>query len=256
MSLSQWTSAPAASEGDSLGLDDLQISGLGLVLVLVFAFVLFAVLGTIRWLVGKLPLSKARRATLSRFRPVLEALVTVVYLLIAVPIVFAGHREFTPLVLAVLLFAMIGVLWFAIRDFANGMTIKAGELCEVGDRVTVDGHSGVVRQLGYRVLTLVTDDGDEVLIPFGRLSRRSIVRTPRAEGAHRHNFELELPETADPDDAIARIKQLAMSSHWASVARAPEVEVLGGRRVLVHVFALGREHGPAIEAAVREGWAG
>lgn len=249
-------STSALAETGELGLADLQISGLGLVLVLLFAFVLFALLGTLRWAVGQLPLSKARRAALARVRPVLEALATVVYLLIAVPIVFAGHREFTPLVLAVLLFGMIGLSWFAIRDFINGMFIKAGELCEVGDRVTVDQQTGVVTHLGYRVLKLVTDEGDEVLIPFGRLSRRSIVRTPRAEGAHRHHFELELPQVEDPMAAIAQIKQLAMSSHWSSVARMPEIEVLGGRRVIVHVFALGREHGPAIEAAVRAGLAG
>lgn len=240
-------------ETDALQLGDLEISGFGLVLVLLFAFVLFGLLGALRWVVGRLPLSKARRATLSRFRPVLEALVSVVYLLIAVPIVFAGHREFTPLVLAVLLFGMIGVSWFAIRDFINGMFIKAGELCEVGDRVTVDQHHGVVRQLRYRVLTLVTDDGDEVVIPYGRLSRRSIVRTPRAEGAHRYAFELELPESLDPIAAIAQIKQLALSSHWASVTHPPQVEVLGGRHVRVLTFALSREHGGAIEALVRTG---
>jgi small-conductance mechanosensitive channel len=245
-------SAPAP-DTDQLGLDDLQISGLGLVAVLLFAFVLFAVLKAARWVVKQLPLSKSRRSTLARFRPVLEALTTVVYLLISVPIVFAGHREFTPLVLAILLFGMIGVSWFAIRDFVNGMSIKASQLCDVGDRVTIDEHSGVVRQLGYRVLTLAADDGTEVLIPFGRLTRQSIVRTPRAEGAHRHDFEIELPNSIDPIAAIAKIKQLALTCHWASVARTPDVEIVSGRRVIVHAFALGREHGPAIEAVVRAG---
>ena len=242
-----------AAEDSPLALDQLQISGLGLVLVLLFAFVLFALLGALRWLVKRLPISKSRRAALARIRPVLEALATVVYLLIAVPIVFAGHREFTPLVLAALLLGLVGVSWSAIRDFINGMFIKAGQLCELGDRVTVDGQTGVVRRLGYRVLTLATDDGDEVVIPYARVTRGSLTRTPRAEGAHRHSFELELPAHTDPVASIAAIKQLAASSHWASVARAPEVEVLPGRRVIVHVFALGREHGPAIEALVRAG---
>ncbi len=242
-----------APTGGALGLDDLQISGLGLIVVLLAAFVLFAALGAGRWLLGLVPLSKARRATLARIRPVVEALIAVIYLLIAVPIVFAGHNEFTPLVLAVLLFGMIGVSWFAIRDFVNGMFIKAAKLCELGDRVDVEGARGVVRQLGYRVLVLATDEGDEIVIPYGRLSRRSIVRTRRTEGAHRHDFELELPRGEDPLVAIARIKQLASTSHWSSVARAPELEVLAGGRVIVHVYALGREQGPAIEAAVRAG---
>ena len=44
-----------------------------------------------------------------------------------------------------------------------------------------------------------------------------------------------------------------MSSHWASVVRDPEVEPLARGGLRVHVFALGREHGPSIEARVRGG---
>jgi small-conductance mechanosensitive channel len=242
-----------ASESEELGLADLEVSGLGLVAVLLFAFVLFGVLGGLRWLLGLVPMSKARRAALSRFRPVFEALVTVIYLLIAVPIVFKGHDEFTPLVLAVLLFGLIAISWAAIRDFVNGMFIKAGELCEPGDYVEVDDKAGVVKRLGYRVLTLETDEGAEVFIPYGRLSRRSMVRTPRAEGVYRHGFEIELPPELDPVVGVTRVKQLAMSSHWSSVVREPEVEPLAGGALQVRVFALGREHGPAIEAVIRRG---
>ena len=243
-------SVVAQSEG-GLDLDDLEVSGLGMVLVLLFAFVLFALLGAVRWLVGLVPMSNSRRAALARFRPVLEALAAAIYLLIAVPIVFKGHGEFTPLVLAVLLFGFLGVSWFAIRDFVNGMFIKAGELCEVGDLVEVDGQSGRVKRLGYRVLTLEAEGGAEIYIPYGRLSRRSILRSPRAEGIHAHRFELELRPGHDPVAAIAQIKRLALSSHWSSVVREPEVEALSGHFVAVRVFGLGAEHGPAIEALVR-----
>src|SRR5690606_31511627 len=114
----------------------------------------------------------------------------------------------TPLVLVALLFGLVGVSWFAIRDFINGMFIKAGELCEVGDRLTADEHTGVVKRLGARVLTLETDGGDEVVIPYGQLTRRSIVRSLRVEGAYRHGFALEIPAGLDPVAAIAQIKRL------------------------------------------------
>jgi len=243
--------ALAAEGGSGVGLDDLEVSGLGLVLVLLFAFVLFGLLGALRWVIGLVPMSNARRAALSRFRPVIEALAAAIYLLIAVPIVFKGHGQFTPLVLAVLLFGLLGVSWFAIRDFVNGMFIKAGELCEIGDYVEVDGQSGRVKRLGYRVLTLEAEGGAEIYIPYGRLSRRSIARSARSEGIHPHRFEIELRAGEDPIAAIARIKGLALCSHWSSVVREPEVEAVASERVAVRVFGLGPEHGPAIEALVR-----
>ena len=242
---------PAETELGALG--DLEVSGLGVVGVLLFAFVLFGLLRTLRWLVGLVPMSKARREALSRIRPVLEALIAAIYLLIAVPIVFKGHGELTPLILAVLVFGLLGVSWFAIRDFVNGMFIKAGELCRIGDRVEVDDKAGVVKRLGYRVLTLESDEGAEVFIPYGRLSRRSIIRTPRAEGVFRHSFELELPAELDPLTAFAQVKRLAMSSHWSSLIREPELEPLARGRLRVRVYALGREQGPAVEAHVRAG---
>lgn len=247
--------ALAAPEDELGALVDLEVSGLGLVLVLLVAFVLFAVMGGVRWLALSLPMTKARRAALHRMRPVVETLVAVIYLLIAIPIVFRSHENYTPLVLAVLLFGMIGISWFAIRDFINGMFIKAGELCRIGDRVEIEGQSGLVKRLGYRVLTLESDAGDEIFIPYGRLSRRSILRTPRREGLHRHSFELELAAEADPIEVMAEIKSLAMSSHWSALVREPELEALAGGRLRVHVFALERERGGAIEALVRRGLA-
>jgi small-conductance mechanosensitive channel len=231
------------------GLDELTVTGLGLVAFVVFGFVLFALLGALRRLLAVIPMSQARRGALARLRPVFEATAALVYLLLAVPIVFKAQSS---VILTVLFFGMFGVLWFPIRDFVNGMLIRAGQQCEVGDRVTVGERIGVVRRLGYRTLTLETDDGTEVFVPYGQLSRGAIVRTPRVDGVHRYGFDVQLGP-GDPLETITRIKRLAMHSHWSSVVRDPEVEALVGGGVRVNVFALGREHGPAIEAAVLRG---
>lgn len=231
------------------GLDELTVTGLGLVAFVVFGFALFALLGGLRRLLAVIPMSKARRGALARLRPVFEATAALVYLLLAVPLVFKTQSS---VILTVLFFGMFGVLWFPIRDFVNGMLMRAGQQCEVGDRVTVEDRVGVVRRLGYRTLTLETDDGTEVFVPYGRLSQGSIVRTPRVEGVYRYWFDVGLGD-GDPLLAIARIKGLAMNSHWSSVLREPEVEAVAGGGVRVTVFALGGEHGPAIEAVVRGG---
>jgi len=230
---------------------ELGVSGLSLLVVLLTSIALLVALSGLRGLIAILPIRKSRREQLRRARPVVETVVVVLYLAIAVPKLFGDDERLAPVVLAVLLLGLIAVSWSAIRDLINGIFIKAGALCQVGDRVEVEDTHGRVKRLGYRVLTLETDAGEEVFIPYGRLSRRSLVRTPRLEGVHRHSFELALPAERDPVRAIHEIKAEALGSHWACVVRSPEVEALEGGRLRVHVFALGREQGVAIEAAVR-----
>ena len=232
------------------GLDELGVTALGLVVFVVLGVVLFAAFAGLRWLLSLVPMSKARRAALARVRPVVEAGLALVYLFVAIPLMFKGQSS---VILTVIFFGLFALMWLPIRDYISGMLIKAGAHCSVGDRVSVDELSGVVKKLGYRVLTLESDEGAEVFVPYSALSRRSIVRTRRVEGLHRHSFDVELPDGNDPVAGIARVKQLAMSSHWASIVREPEVEALDREGVRVHVFALGREHGPAIEAKVRSG---
>ena len=127
------------------------------------------------------------------------------YLLVAIPLVFKTQSS---VILTVLFFGLFALMWSPIRDFINGMLIKAGEHCVVGDRVTVGELSGVVKALGYRVLTLESDEGAEVFVPYAELSRHSIVRTPRVEGLYRHGFDVELPKGVDPLVGLRR------SSSW------------------------------------------
>ncbi|EDM75803.1 hypothetical protein PPSIR1_34722 [Plesiocystis pacifica SIR-1] len=240
-----------------VGLGDLHVlslSGLGLVLVVLGGLILFTAMGGLRWLVDRLPMSEGRRRTLIRLRPVLEVVVATTYLLLALPAVLDDHLEFTPVSLGLmaLTFGLIGVSWATLRDLVNGVFIKAGELCREGDRVIVSGRVGVVRHLGHRFLTLESESGEEVFIPYGQLSRESIVRTQARAGSHRHSFELALPASLEPSPALRALSQAALASHWSSLVRPPELEALGGGRVRVHVYALGREQGVVIEAAVRE----
>lgn len=214
--------------------------------VLLGALALLGALWGGRRALGSIPLSKARRASLERAQPVVEAALAGLYLLLVVPLLF--DAPYLPVALALILLALV---WFALRDFVAGVFIRAGELCEIGDHVEFGERAGVVRELRGRVLVLADERGAELLVPYSQMSTRALVRTRQRAGAHPHSFELELPAGLEHLDAIARIKQLAMSSHWASLVREPELEPLGGGRVKVRVYALGRELGPAIEAHVR-----
>lgn len=231
----------------------LEISAFGLAGFLFLGIALLALLRWLRQLLGQLRVGPSRRAALSGSMAVVEALVTVVFVLSAVPLVFSDHPTYSPIVLSAIILGLVAVSWLAIRDFVDGMLLRAGRVCRVGDHIAIEGHQGRVAHLGYRVLTLVEADGAETLVPYGRIARGPIVRRPETLGAARHAFDLHLPEGLAPSEARDRIRELALGSHWASPTHSPEVSLAASGVARVTVFPLDAEHAAEVEAAVRQG---
>lgn len=137
------------------------------------------------------------------------------------------------------------------RDLLAGVALKAGRVCQVGDRVRIEGIEGRVARMGYRVLVLETTRGDEVVLPYGRVAREAVVRTRTADGVASHEFTLQLPPQLSTAEARERIRRAALLCHWAAVAREPEVAQTGDAELAVTVFSLDPEHATEIERAVR-----
>ncbi len=218
--------------------------------VLVLALVLLLVLRGLRIALRHAPVSPEQRANLEQAMPLLEVTVGAIYLVAAV-------REFFSSQPTAATFSTIGVvfggLWLsrnAMMDFLTGVFLRSSGSVVVGDRVQLDGIQGRVTRLGNQLLALETSEGDEVLIPYSRLARKSVVRTPLVDGAFRHTFEIPRPESLSARDGADRVRRLALLCHWSSVARPPIIDTRGAD-FAVTVFALDAERGPDIEAFVR-----
>lgn len=228
-----------------------RVSTFGLVGFLVLAVLLFALLRGLRRLVDLLPLSRARRQALRQVLPVFDGLVAVVFVLTAMPLAVEAESQVSTAIVAIVAVGLAGLSWFAIRDLVHGMFLRAGDQCRVGDHVRIDDVAGRVRRLDQRVVVLETAGGDEVLIPYSRVTRERITRTPADEGFARHAFEVPFVQGLRVADARDTIRRAALTNHWSAVARDPVIEVAeGGQAFAVTVFALEPARGPEIEAAV------
>jgi hypothetical protein len=105
--------------------------------------------------------------------------------------------------------------------------------------------------MGYRVLTLETQAGEEVVIPFATVTGASVSRVPVLTGAQAHVFEVTVPAAVDMAAAVATIQKSALLCHWSSIVRNPEVRLMGQRAFQVTVYPLVTERAPEIEARVR-----
>lgn len=230
------------TDDTALGLDVLVLvaGGAALAIVLVIA----------RNAVDVVPISKERREAARRAMPIVSALAAMVYGLYVVRRLFAGQPEAATASMVLVLATFVIASWASLRDISSGVFIKAGRVCREGDTVTVDELEGRVMHMGLRVLVLETADGEEAIVPYHRIARGRLLRTPAAEGLSPHMFRVPLPDAGSTSALKDEIRRRAMLVHWSAASREPEV-TLDGEALEVTVYSVDPERGPDIEAEVR-----
>lgn len=226
------------------------MSSFDLLLLLAGAVALTAVLFAARGVLEILPLAKATRDATRRALPMVTAGATLLYALVTVSVLFSSQPVVAAIASVLVLGGFVIVSWNALHDVANGIFLKAGDVCQVGDHVRIDDLHGRIIQLRLRVLVLETSDGDEALIPYSKIAKNRLLRTPAVEGVTPHVFRLPLDDDDSPAEMKARVRRSAMLVHWSAISRPPEV-ILADGHLEVTVYAIDPDRGPDIEAAVR-----
>ena len=98
--------------------------------------------------------------------------------------------------------------------------------------------AGTVRRMGLTSLVVETAQGDEAIIPYGRISSETLLRTAARDRFAHHTFVVRAPGTMLTSLARARIREAALRSHWAAINREPEIKHTADNAFEVTVFAL------------------
>lgn len=88
---------------------------------------------------------------------------------------FAVENANVPLfgLLVATLVAALGVQ-DVLRDYVSGYYVLLERHIRVGDRISYDGTSGIVRQVRLRVTMMTTDAGDTVVVPNSDLFTKAV----------------------------------------------------------------------------------
>lgn len=233
----------------------LQISVVGVIVFLAIGIGLIGLFRGLRYLLRVSRVSRRRKVALHTTLTVLETVAGLAYVVSAVPMLFHGQPEYSPYFAVLVVVAVLWISWVGIRDLIHGVFFKAGRTCRPGDRVVVGAVEGRVQRLGYRVLEVVTAQGDEVLVPYGQLSRGTITRRAADVGSVRHAFHLTPPAGVPVTVVTDAIELATFTHHWASAAHPTQVTLTEGGELEVAIFALDPLRGPEIEASVRRAMA-
>lgn len=222
-----------------------------LALLMLGGVALWWVLRSLQALVRISPVPWRLKSALLRFAPAAELILAVAYIASGLAYLLNDDREFgwmvTALVLALVLFA-----WSALYDLVCGVAFRVAMVCRPGDLVQVDDVEGRVMVVGARSLVLQTRQGDEAVVPYGWIARRTLRRTQSVSGAYVHAFELDQEAGAEFAELKRTVIEAARRSHWSSVVHEPKVERREGTKIEVTVYAHDADHAPLVEAAVRK----
>lgn len=230
---------------------DVEASSFDLVLVVLLGLSVWGGLWLARFALDVAPMRARRREQLRRAVPLASGAVIVLALLLGAGVLFSRYPAHMPYAVAAIVGGLTLASWFAIRDAVTGVFVKVGRVCRVGDEVRIGEVEGRVARMGVRVLVVETARGEHAIVPYSRLARESVLRTALAERGTVHVFELALDDAPPVAEAKRRIREGALTCHWAAVAREPRVEAKDERRYEVTVFALDADRARDVEAHVR-----
>jgi CRP-like cAMP-binding protein/small-conductance mechanosensitive channel len=120
--------------------------------------------------------------------------------------------------------AVVGLaLQDMLGNIAGGMSLQLEDSMDAGDFIRCGDHAGFVQHVRLRHTSILTADGDTVILPNSFLTRSPVVIVSRA---HRHFIPFSMPYSRSPQEIIDAIQIALRSSPLAGVATEPQPECL------------------------------
>lgn len=229
-----------SSWSESLSIELLWVFFWGLLLVLLYLL--------LQRLIELLPLGDDRRARFVRAQPLIGLGLALLFSLYSTETLFSHFptaRPFARLLVLGGFFLGAGAL---VRDFFAGIAIRSENSLNLGDHARIGTVEGRVTAFGSRGITLESAEGATSLVPYSRAAGLELTRTLSAQIGASHTFTLSLLED-EFSELKQRIEHAALTHHFSSTVRAPEV-VLDGDNVEITLFVLAPEYAPGVKKAV------
>jgi small-conductance mechanosensitive channel len=202
------------------------------------------------WLTEVVPLGSRHRRWLRRVRAPLGLLMLGVYTVVA-----AGYLAISQSTLAV---SFVGALAIAVglanigvlKDVAAGVVLKSAGSCHIGDVIGTQNYTGKVTRMGVRSVSLALSDGDELVIPFSRVTSDILWLKAAGSALFSHSFVVGVAEPERTSTLFDRVRRAVLLHHSAACSRPPEIRV-AQEGLEVTVFTLDERRGPEVERSVR-----
>jgi len=114
----------------------------------------------------------------------------------------------------------------SLSNFASGVMMLLFRPIDIGERVTVAGHTGKIEEIGLFATTMSTPDNETIIIPNARITDDSIVNYAK-KGACRANVGIGVAYGTDIRAAMEAVVAACRNSDLVLEDPAPDVAFAG-----------------------------
>ena len=197
----------------------------------IYWILLFAVAGFILLYIIKqyLPLVLRKERSKKVFRyiiPVLEAVFWIFIFYEAIPAFYHKHYLLGILIFTIALGAMVWFFWFRLRDYTAGLICRLSKNLHLNDRINIDGTTGKITGFKAAYLELESESGDTILMPYGLVTGRKVIKQQISDRRQNYIFEIIIPAKEDPRLQIRSIRRFIISQPWSSLSKDPQIRFI------------------------------
>ncbi len=198
--------------------------------------------------------NKAFRTVTLTFLPLAELVAWVAYTFWGAMVLFGGHIYYDLIVSIMAVLLIIGIAWFFFRDFLAGVLLKAEKALEPGKLIKTPFAEGRIKKLGLRALELVNEAGENVKIPYSKLSNEHFILPADNEDNLPNHLLVTIPENKVPTEVREMVLKNLQAMPWIvnPQPRADIVKTAGDAYALKLSFHTHlRAHAVVVEDKVR-----
>jgi len=167
------------------------------------------------------PIGKKVQAT----EPLIVLILWILILFWIIYYLFYEKSYYNFIVFALIVLIFLSISWFFVKDFIAGVAFKVQNDYSSGDIVQFGEVSGRLENLYLTHVSIYTNEGKLVKIPYSRLSNEIVSQKSSSGSFGRNQFLLKLPKKQTAAELKEILKNLLLNSPWRVVNRAPVINL-------------------------------
>ncbi len=195
------------------------------------------------------------RNNLLAMAPMVELLTWLVFVFAGARVLFGEADFFYVMVVVMASVVILAFGWFFFRDYLAGVILKAEKALQPGRHIKTTMVGGRIKSLGLRSMSLVTETGETVNLPYTRLSNEVVKIIPEEDESLPHYLLIPLDAKHNPEEVGQVLEKELAAMPWI-IFPLPVIEVVkesGGSFALKLTFYTHiRSQGSLVEAKVKK----
>jgi len=221
---------------------------------------IFLLLRLLRFLLPPLLHKEKPRRVLSRFFPVAELVVWLIFFS-WFAILFSKTEEiYAYVVLAILFLMLFWIFRYWVKELIAGVVFRSSSHLKVGDILHFEDLKGTIRKFGNYSVDLETQDNQVIFIPYSKLADAVNIISEPTGLSQGYTFTLVCEKVEEQAELMHKIKATILASPWVSANRTPTIRLANqdstSLEFEITVYPIDKSFTGKIENLVTEKFAG